>query len=145
VAILINLSLALLMASCLDITLMANLIVFNHETNTVVELCDVTFDKTTPCPREVFECASDKEMEEIIFVDEELHGFDVDEHEPLHPSMSSPELVPASTLDVEAPQATTSSTEQSWRHHGLRGRSAPSRVLPLTFKRHIHLNKSYLT
>jgi hypothetical protein len=36
--------------------------VFNPETNTVVESCDVTFDKTAPCPRDVFECAGDKEM-----------------------------------------------------------------------------------
>jgi hypothetical protein len=47
-------------------------IVFNLETNTIVESCDVTFDKTAPCPRGVFECACDKEMEENIFVDEEL-------------------------------------------------------------------------
>jgi hypothetical protein len=32
----------------------------------------VTFDETAPCPRNVFECVSDKEMEESIFVDEEL-------------------------------------------------------------------------
>jgi hypothetical protein len=44
--------------------------VFNHETNTVVESCDVTFDETAHCPRDVFECAGDKEMEESIFVDE---------------------------------------------------------------------------
>jgi hypothetical protein len=37
--------------------------VFNLETNTVVEPCDVTFDETAPCPRDVFECAGDKEME----------------------------------------------------------------------------------
>jgi hypothetical protein len=46
--------------------------VFNLETNTVVESCDVTFNKTAPCPLDVIECASDKEMEESIFVDEEL-------------------------------------------------------------------------
>jgi hypothetical protein len=46
--------------------------VFNLETNTVVESCDVTFNKTAPCPLGVIECASDKEMEESIFVDEEL-------------------------------------------------------------------------
>jgi hypothetical protein len=84
--------------------------VFNLETNTVVELCDLTFDVTTPYPRDVFECAGDKEMEESIFVDEELQGFDHDEDEPLLPSTSSPELVPAFTLEAEAPQATTSST-----------------------------------
>jgi hypothetical protein len=46
--------------------------VFNLETNTVVESCDVTFDETTHCPRDVLECAGDKEIEESIFVDEEL-------------------------------------------------------------------------
>jgi hypothetical protein len=32
--------------------------------------------------------------------------------------------------------------QQQWRHHGLRGRLPPSRVLSLTFTRHIHLNRS---
>jgi hypothetical protein len=31
--------------------------VFNLETNTVVESCDVTFNETAPYPRDVFECA----------------------------------------------------------------------------------------
>jgi hypothetical protein len=84
--------------------------VFNLETNTVVESCDMTFDKTAPYPRDVFECACDKEMEEHIFIDEELQGFDGDEDGPLHLSTSSLELVPASILKVEAPRATTSST-----------------------------------
>jgi hypothetical protein len=84
--------------------------VYNLETNTVFELCDVTFDETTPYPCDVFECAGDKEMEESIFVDEGLQGVDGDEDEPLLPSISSPGLVPASTLEAEAPQTTTSST-----------------------------------
>jgi hypothetical protein len=46
--------------------------VFNLETNTIVESCDVTFHKATPYPRDVFECAGDKEMEESIFIDEVL-------------------------------------------------------------------------
>jgi hypothetical protein len=46
--------------------------VYNVETNTVVESCDVTFDETAPCPHGVSECAGDKEMEESIFVDEGL-------------------------------------------------------------------------
>jgi hypothetical protein len=70
----------------------------------------VTFDETDPCPRGVFECAGGKEMEEKIFIDEGLQGVDFDEDEPLLPSTSSPEHVPASTLEAEAPQATTSST-----------------------------------
>jgi hypothetical protein len=90
--------------------------VFNLETNTIVESYDVTFDKTTPCPHDVFECVCDKEMEQSIFVDEKLQRFDSDADEPLHPSTSSPEL--------------------------LRGRSSPSKVLPLTFRSHIHLNRS---
>jgi transposase InsO family protein len=36
--------------------------VYNFETNTFVESCDVTFDETAPCPRGVVECAGDKEM-----------------------------------------------------------------------------------
>jgi hypothetical protein len=91
--------------------------VFNLETNTIVESCDMTFDETAHYSRDVFECAGDKEMEESIFVDEDLQVFDRDEDEPLLPSTSSSELVPASTLEAEAPQATTSSTapvEASW-------------------------------
>jgi hypothetical protein len=70
----------------------------------------VTFDETAPCPRGVVECADGKEMKESIFVDEGLHGVDGDEDEPLLPSTSSLEQIPASTLEAEAPQATTSST-----------------------------------
>jgi hypothetical protein len=83
--------------------------VFNLETNTIIESCDVTFDETAPYPHDVFECACDKKMEEGIFVHEELQDFDGDEDDPLHPSTSSLKPVPASTLEAEAPQATTSS------------------------------------
>jgi hypothetical protein len=64
--------------------------VFNLETNIVVESCDVTFNETAPCSRDVFECAGDREMEESIFIEEELQSFDRDEDEPLFPSTSSP-------------------------------------------------------
>jgi hypothetical protein len=79
--------------------------VFNLETNTIIESCDVTFTETAPCPHDVFECAGNKEIEESIFIDKELHDFNGDEDEPLHPSTSSPELVPASTLEAEVHQA----------------------------------------
>jgi hypothetical protein len=46
--------------------------VLNLETNTIVESCDITFVETAPCPRDVFESAGDKEMEESISVYEEL-------------------------------------------------------------------------
>jgi hypothetical protein len=98
------------MASCLDTPLMAGLIEYlTLRLTLLLSHMNMTLDETT-CPRDVFECAGDKEMEENIFIDEELQGFDDDEDEPLHPSTSSPEFVPASTLEVEAPQATTSST-----------------------------------
>jgi hypothetical protein len=84
--------------------------VYSFKTNTVVDSCDLTFDEIAPCPHGVFECACDNEMEESIFVDEGLQGVDGDEDEPLLPSTSSPEPIPASTLEAETPQATTSST-----------------------------------
>jgi hypothetical protein len=91
--------------------------VFNIETITIVESCDVTFNDTAPYPRDVFECARDKEIEESIFVDEGLYGVDGDDDDLLLPSTSSPELVSASTLEAEASRATTPSTaavEVSW-------------------------------
>jgi hypothetical protein len=45
---------------------------FILDTNTVAKSCDVTFNETAPCPCDAFECLGDKEMEERIFVDEEL-------------------------------------------------------------------------
>jgi hypothetical protein len=77
--------------------------VFNFETNTIIESYDVPFDETAPYHHDVFKCACENEMEENIFADEELQGFNGDEDEPLHLSTSSPELVPASTLEAEAP------------------------------------------
>jgi hypothetical protein len=88
--------------------------VYNFETNTIVESCDVTFDKTfnetATCPRGVVECAGDMEMEESIFIDEGLQDVDGDKDEPLLVSTSSFESVPASILEAKTPQATTSST-----------------------------------
>jgi hypothetical protein len=83
--------------------------VFNLETNTVVESCDVTFDETALYSRDVFECACDKEIEESIFIDKRLYGIDGDEDKPLPPSTSVSEPVPTFTLEADAPQATTSS------------------------------------
>jgi hypothetical protein len=44
--------------------------VYNFQTNTVVESCDMTFNETAHYPHGVFECVGDKEMEESIFIDE---------------------------------------------------------------------------
>jgi hypothetical protein len=71
----------------------------------------VTFDETSPCPHNVFESVGDKEMEESIFVDEELQGFEGDEDEHIAlASTSSPRHVPASTLEAQVLQAATSSS-----------------------------------
>jgi hypothetical protein len=115
--------------------------VYNFETNTVVESRDMTFDETAPCPHGVVECEGEKKMEESIFLDEGLQGVDGDEDEPLLPSISSAEPVPASTLEAELLRLPPPPQQQR-RHHGLRGRSSLSRELPLTFRRHIHLNRS---
>jgi hypothetical protein len=77
--------------------------VYNVDTNTIVESCDVTFDETAPYPYDVFECAGDKKMEESIFVDEELQGVDSDKDESLLPFTSSSEPVLSFTLEAEAP------------------------------------------
>jgi hypothetical protein len=84
--------------------------VFNLETNTVVESCDVTFDETA-------------------------------EDEPLLPSTSSPALIPASTLEAEPPQATTSST-MAVEASRVEGEIISEQGAPLTFRRHIHLDRS---
>jgi hypothetical protein len=98
------------MASCFAILHGRSYHVFNLETNTVIESCDVTFDETTHCPRDVFECAGDKKMKESIFVDERLQDVNGDEDDPLLSSTLPPEPVLTFTLEAEAPQATTSST-----------------------------------
>jgi hypothetical protein len=83
--------------------------VLNLKTNIVVKLCDVTFDETAPYPRDVFESVGDKEMEESIFVDEKLQGFESDEDEHIAlASTLSPGHVPTSTLEAEPPQTATS-------------------------------------
>jgi hypothetical protein len=105
--------------------------VFNLKTNTVIESYDVTFDETTPCHRDIFECVGDKEMEESIFVDEELQGFDDGEDESLLPSTSLSELVPAFKLKAEAPKAITSSTT-TVEASLVEGRSSPSSELSLS-------------
>jgi hypothetical protein len=84
--------------------------VFNLETNTIIESCDVTLNETTLYPHDVFECACDKKMEDSIFLDEGLQGVDSDKDYTLLPSTSSPDHVPAFTLEAEAPRDTTSST-----------------------------------
>jgi hypothetical protein len=101
----------------------------------------VTFDENAPCPRGVFECAGDKEMEESIFVDEGYrvsmmmrmnHFF----HLHHHPSLFLLPHLKQRLLRLPLP------LQQQWRGHRLRGRFSPSQELPLTFRRYIHLSRS---
>jgi hypothetical protein len=115
--------------------------VYNPETNTVVKSCDVIFDETAPFFRDVFECAGDRKMKESIFVDEGLQSVDGDKDELLLPSTSSPEHIPAFTLEAEAPQATTSSTAAVEASRVEREIISESGA-PSQFRRCIHLNKS---
>jgi hypothetical protein len=85
--------------------------VLNLETKIIVESYNMTFDETAPCPHDVFKSAGDKEMEESIFVNEKLHGFEGDEDEHIAPvTTSSPGPVPASIFEAEVLQAATSSS-----------------------------------
>ena len=64
--------------------------IYNLDTNTIVEYCDVTFDESAPSAGSSFETAGDREMQESIFVDEDLQDFMDYEDVPLHPTTSSP-------------------------------------------------------
>jgi hypothetical protein len=44
-------------------------IVFNLETNIVIKLCDMIFDETALCSRDVFKYICDKKIKESIFID----------------------------------------------------------------------------
>ena len=58
----------------------------NLETNQVVETCEVTFDESMLCFTPVFECASDQEIGESIFVEEEQEDANWGDPEPTPPA-----------------------------------------------------------
>jgi hypothetical protein len=70
----------------------------------------MTFDETAHFPRDVLKYAGDKEIEEIIFIDDGLQDVDGDKDELLLPSISSSEHIHTFTLEAEAPHVTTSFT-----------------------------------
>jgi hypothetical protein len=82
-----------------------------------------------------------KKMKESIFVDEELQSFNRDEDEPLLSLHHHLSLFLLSHLKQRFLRL-LALTQQQWRHHKLKGISSPTRELPLTLRRHIHLNKS---
>jgi hypothetical protein len=117
-------------------------IVLNLETNIVVESCDMTFDETAPCTHDVFESVGDKEMEENIFVDEELQGLGGGENEHIvAASTSLPRTVFASTLEAEAHQVATSSSV-GVQALGTEGEIISENGAHPIFRRYIHLYKS---
>jgi hypothetical protein len=85
--------------------------VLNLETNQIVETCEVTFDETQPHSSLVFDCASDDELVEEIFEEEE-HGHGDDEDGNVVPVA---EHVPTTSTTIEnrpSPTPTTTISDQ---------------------------------
>jgi hypothetical protein len=76
------------------------------ETNSIMETCEVTFDETMPCTTSVFKCASEQEIGESIFV-EEQEDADWGDLEPT-PLVAPIDL--ASTTSAHSPDPSTSTT-----------------------------------
>jgi hypothetical protein len=72
-----------------------------------VETYEVTFDETIPCSIPVFECASEQEFGESIFVEEEQE--DSDWGDPKSTPLAAP-IELAMTTSVHNPDPSTSTT-----------------------------------
>jgi transposase InsO family protein len=115
--------------------------VYNFETNTVVELCDVTSTRlllilvvylnvqVTRKWRRASLYMRDYRASTVMKMNHYFHLYH-------HPSLFLLLQLKQRLLRLPPP------LQQQWRRHGLRGRSSLSRELPLTFRRHIHLNRS---
>jgi hypothetical protein len=101
--------------------------VLNHETNQIVETCEVTFDETQPCSQLVFECAGDDELGEEIFHEEEHEHGDDEDGGVVPPA----EHVPAtSTTMVDGPSLTPTTTNQDQGEAIVEGEVASRREPP---------------
>jgi hypothetical protein len=81
--------------------------VLNLATNQIVETCEVTFDETHPCSPLVFDCASDDELGEESFQEEEHeHGDDEDSG-----VVPAAEYVPTTSTTIENRPFTTPTTK----------------------------------
>jgi hypothetical protein len=85
--------------------------VLNLETNQIVETCEVTFDETQPRSQLVFECASDDELGEEIFQEEEhKHGHDEDGG--VVPAAEHVHTTSTTVVDGPSPTPTTTNQDQ---------------------------------
>lgn len=80
--------------------------VLNLETNCIMETCEVTFDETMPCTKNIFEVANEEEFGESIFVEEE----DDADWGDLEPTPTAAPIEPASTTSAHDPDPTTSTS-----------------------------------
>jgi hypothetical protein len=101
--------------------------VLNLVTNQIVETCEVTFDETQPRSQLVFECASDDELGEEIFQEEEHeHGGDEDGG-----VVPATEHVPTtSTTVMNGPSPTPTMTNQDQGEATVEGEVASRREPP---------------
>jgi hypothetical protein len=101
--------------------------VLNPKTNQIVETCEVTFDETQPRSQLVFECASDDELREKIFQEEEHeHGDDEDGG-----VVSASEHVPTTSNTVmDDPSPTPTTTNQDQGEATIEGEVASRREPP---------------
>jgi hypothetical protein len=85
--------------------------VLNHETNQVVETCEVTFNETMPCSVPVFECVGDQEIDESIFIEENEKDADWEDAEP---TSSDAPVESAMITSAHSPDPSSSTT---WGPH----------------------------
>jgi hypothetical protein len=85
--------------------------VLNLETNQMVETCEVTFDETQPGSQLVFECASDDELGEEIFQEEE-HEHGDDEDGGVVPMAENVPTTSTTVMDGPSPTPTTTNQDQ---------------------------------
>jgi hypothetical protein len=101
--------------------------VLNLETNQIVETCKVTFNETQPRSQLVFECASDDELGEEIFQEEEHEHAD-DEDGGVVPAA---EHVPTtSTMIEDGPSPTPTTTNLVQGEAAVEGGGVASRREP---------------
>jgi hypothetical protein len=101
--------------------------VLNLETNQIVETCEVTFDETQPHSQLVFECASDDELGEENFQEEE-HEHGDDEDGGVVPAAEH--VRTTSTTVVDGPSRTRTMTNQDQGEATVEGEVASRREPP---------------
>jgi hypothetical protein len=101
--------------------------VLNLETNQIVETCEVTFDETQPRSQLVFECASNDELGEEIFQEEEHEHGDDEDGSVVPPAEHVPTT---STTMVDGPSPTPTTTNQERGETVVEGEVASRREPP---------------